>query len=270
MVATKFYSGHDDEAPYVNWSECANMTSENLLQMELAFLSALDWKVYVSNEEFYEKVQCLETTLARRQGMQRGWFTYVELNSLLPSIQIAKHFLQATLIMGLSYTAFVATMVASVFLVSQIPGTYLNASSKTTVQPGSSTLDTNDTITATSMATDNRTTDGETDSNILLDLIVDRLNETSDVEIDNKEPVSKNQWNLMPFTTWYSFLRSNTFKWSVITNDDDRQGICNNGFNKGMATNLFCNSTSPSSIFYIQPDSDRFKFDFSGIQSTFA
>lgn len=46
MVATKFYSGHDDEAPYVNWSECINTSPDNLLQMEICFLNAIDWKVY--------------------------------------------------------------------------------------------------------------------------------------------------------------------------------------------------------------------------------
>lgn len=101
MVATKFYSGHDDDVPYVNWAECANMTPDNLLQMEIAFLNAIDWKVYASNEEFFEKVKTLEIALARRQGMHRGWFTYMEMNSLMPSIQIAKQILQSAFIFGL-------------------------------------------------------------------------------------------------------------------------------------------------------------------------
>lgn len=129
MVATKFYSGHDEDSS-VNWAEYAKMTPDNLLRMELEFLAALDWKVYVSNEEFFEKVESIEKKLARRQGLARGWFTYMELDSLLPSIQITKSFLHFTFIIGLSYTAFVATIVASVFLVSQIPGSYLNATNR--------------------------------------------------------------------------------------------------------------------------------------------
>lgn len=127
MVATKFYSGHDEEAPFVNWAECVNTSSAKLLQMELSFLNAIDWKVYVSNEEFFDKVKSLESTLAQRQGINRGFFTYSELNNVMPSVQIAKHFIQSTLVLGLSYTVFVATMVASVFLASQIPGTQLSS-----------------------------------------------------------------------------------------------------------------------------------------------
>lgn len=271
MVATKFYSGHDDEAPYVNWSECTNMTSDNLLQMELAFLTALDWKVFVSNEEFYEKVQYLEILLARRQGMNRGWFTYVELNSLLPSIQIAKHFLQTTLILGLSYTAFVATMVASVFLVSQIPGTYLNASSRantnlndvasmnsTPTQP----MDPIDTLILHSPSTSIRNSEAESPN--FLDLIVDRLNDTSE---SNEQANSKTKWNLMPIIFWF---KNNALQWPVINNNDNRHVSFSNGLRNSLATDLFCNSTSPSSIFSVQSNVGRIKLDFNGLKSTFA
>lgn len=274
MVATKFYSGHDEEVPYVNWSECANMTSDNLLQMELAFLTALDWKVFVSNEEFYEQVQNLETLLARRQGMTRGWFTYVELNSLLPSIQIAKHFLQTTLILGLSYTAFVATMVASVFLVSQIPGTYLNTSSNTNknindvapMNSNSSTqpMDSNDTLISHSLSTS--ILNSEMEMLNILDLIVDRLNDTSE---RNEQTNSKTPWNLMPIISW---LKNNALQWPVINNNEDnRHKSFSNGFRNSLATVHFCNSTLPSSVFSVQSNIGWINLNFNGLTvSTFA
>lgn len=271
MVATKFYSGHDDEAPYVNWSECANMTSDNLLKMELAFLTALDWKVFVSNEEFYEKVQYLEILLARRQGMNRGWFTYVELNSLLPSIQIAKHFLQTTLILGLSYTAFVATMVASVFLVSQIPGTYLNASSRTNTNLNdvismnttpTQPMDSNDSLILHSPST--LILNSETESPNFLDLYVDRLNDTSK---SNEQANSKTKWNLIPIISWF---KNNALQWPVINNNDNRHESFSNRFRNSLTTDLFCNSTLPSSIFSVQSNIERIKFDINGLKSTFA
>lgn len=125
MVATKFYSGHDDDSPSVNWSELAKTTPENLLQMELNFLSSLNWNVYVSNEEFFEKVASVERNLASQQGLHRGWLTYMELSILMPSIQITKSFMEITFVLGLSYAAFFATIVASFFLVSTIPGSCL-------------------------------------------------------------------------------------------------------------------------------------------------
>lgn len=131
MVATKFYSGHDEELEYVNWAECT--ASDNLLQMELSFLNAIDWKVYVSREQFFKKVKSLEIVLARQQGLKRGFFTYLEMNSVLPSVDSVTQIIQAAIVLSFSYTVFVATMVASVFIVSQIPGTCLHKQTQSTL-----------------------------------------------------------------------------------------------------------------------------------------
>lgn len=282
MVATKFYSGHDDEAPYVNWSECMNITPDNLLQMELTFLNAMDWKVYVSNEEFYDKVELLEQILARKQGINRGWFTYMELNSLLPSVQIAKQILQTTLIFGLSYTAFVATMVASVFLVSQIPGSYLNAASR--ARSSQSTIGVDQTQNhmnvgdASTMilasTTDNLITDSNQNGfipNNLLDLTLNRLNDTFEPEIYENQ-LHRTKENV--FSSWYSILQRNAFEWTVITNSlnqqtNNKQDIEAEYANE-FSTDLFCNLTSPASIFAIQPNSERIKIDFNSIKMKFA
>lgn len=280
MVATKFYSGHDDEAPYVNWSECMNITPDNLLQMELTFLNAMDWKVYVSNEEFYDKVELLEQILARKQGMNRGWFTYMELNSLLPSIQIAKQIMQATLIFGLSYTAFVTTMIASVFLVSQIPGNYLNAASRTSSsQPTTGVSTDNQTQNDTSAMIFDSTTDNliidsnqnDFNSNNLLDLTLNRLNDTFEPEIYEKQP-HRTEENVI--SSWYSILQSNAFEWAVITNRLNRQTSNEHDIETEYAnefsTDLFCNLTSPTSIFTLQSNNERIKIDFNSIKMKFA
>lgn len=279
MVATKFYSGHDDEAPYVDWAECMNVSSDTLLDMELAFLNALDWKVYVSNEEFYGKVETLEKTLAHRQGTYRGWFTYVEMGSLLPSIQIAKHIIQTTLVFGLSYTMFVATMVASVFLVSRIPGTYLNTASQSPRTTQSTDLDStsqpiaNATGVMPSMTPGNTTTDdinaATNDSSI--EHIINRLNEVPDLEtIENQ---TNRRYGLYTFSTWYSTTtQRNVLQWSVISNNLNRQRLsqqsCENGFDD-LSTSLFCNSTLDTSIFPPQPIDERIKFDFNRIKLKF-
>ena len=132
MVATKFYSGHDEDVSLSDWAEYGNMTHEQLVQVELEFLSALNWNIYVSNEEFFDRVHLLEGILAKRQGLHRGWFTYTEMNSLLPALTIAKSLMQLTMILAMGYAAFVATIVGSVFLASQVPGTSLHSASKST------------------------------------------------------------------------------------------------------------------------------------------
>lgn len=134
MVATKFYSGHDDEVPNVNWTEFLN--NDDLLEMELSFLNAIDWKVYVSRQQFFEKVKSLERVLARQQGLKHGFFTYLEMDSVMPSIDSVTQLIQATIVLTFSYTVFVATMVASVFLVSQLPCTCLHKHTQSTLIQG--------------------------------------------------------------------------------------------------------------------------------------
>lgn len=267
MVATKFYSGHDDEAPYVNWAECANTTADNLLQMELAFLTAIDWKVYVSNEEFFGKVISLEMTLALRQGSHRG-FTYMELNSLIPSVQIAKQFIQSIVVMGLSYAILVATMVASVFLVSQIPGTHFNTSSRpsgTASQTGvSQTLptcqpqleNTNVVLSSEQIETAQISTGYE---NVLLGLELDNRNETS-TPLTSKRNTSTT-WDPLSLSSWYSMFKIDFIKWPVIKDslDLDLEHICDDA-------NLMCNYSTHFGQFAPTTKFDRFNFDFTEIK----
>lgn len=287
MVATKFSSGHDDEAPYVNWAECMNVSSDALFDMEMAFLNAIDWKVYVSNEEFFEKIGSLEHTLAHRQGAHRGWFTYVEMSSLLPTIQIAKDFIQATLVFGLSYTLFVATMVASVFLVSRLPGTYLHASEHTTTT-STSTAAANTTQTAhldsTSQALANDTrlmptaTHGNTaaDSNAVVEddpsiaHLLNRLNEVPDLEA--MENQSNNRHAAHGFATWSSTLLENALNWSMISDSLQRQRYfvdsCESDLDE-LSPSSFCNLTLSTSIYPLRPFNNRIKIDFNAVKLRF-
>lgn len=272
MVATKFYSGHDDEAPYVNWTECINTTSDDLLQMELSFLNAIDWKVYVSNEEFFEKVRILEITLAQQQGMKRGFYTYLELSSIMPSVQIANEFIQSMLVMSLSYTVLVATMVASVFLASQIPGTYLNASSRTSATQSSTQLsssgnssfqqqiETNEVTNI--LSTTNGLIESTNDLNVLINLALDRLNETP-VPVNTPEQPNKTTRTSSLYSTWYSLLQIDSFKWPVIRSNWD--STCDYGISQ-----FFCNSSARDDLLSSQPKADRFKFDFNGIKIEWA
>lgn len=239
MVATKFYSGHDDEAPYVNWSECINTTPDNLLQMELSFLNAIDWKVYVSNEDFFEKVKTLEIILAQQQGMKRGFYTYLEMSNLIPSVQMAKQFLQSVLVLSFGYTVLVASMVASVFLASQIPGIYL--SSQTSGTPSSNQLSSENSSSSQQIETNEVTNifsttseliESNSDLKVLLNLALDRLYETP------------NTTTL--YSTWYSLLKIDSFIWPASTCD----------YGTRTNSNLVCNSTAGGDFVSFPPDAD--------------
>lgn len=135
LVSTKFYNGYDEDVLLTDWAEYGNLSNDQLKKIELDFLSALNWNLYVSNEEFFHKLKTIETVLAKQQGLHRGWFTYVELNHLLPSITIAKSFIQYSLVLAMSYAAFVTTLAGSVFLASQVPGTSLYAATHPSQPP---------------------------------------------------------------------------------------------------------------------------------------
>ncbi|XP_073824021.1 uncharacterized protein [Musca autumnalis] len=132
MISTKFYAGHDEEIYLSDWAEDGNMSEERLKELELEFLCAIEWNIYISNEQFFEKLTCIEKQLARREGLRRGWLTYSELMQMLPSFTLAKFLLNNITVMAVSYAASVMTIAGAFFLAAQIPGTSLYRSSKTT------------------------------------------------------------------------------------------------------------------------------------------
>lgn len=85
-----------------------------------------EWNIYISNEQFFDKLTCIEKTLARREGLRRGWLTYSELMQMLPSFTLAKFLLNNITVMAVSYAASVMTIAGAFFLAAQIPGTSLH------------------------------------------------------------------------------------------------------------------------------------------------
>lgn len=132
MVSTKFYCGYDEDVYLSDWAEQGDITQDHLKQLEIQFLCAINWNLFVSNKEFFEKLKFVEIEIAKRQGLERGWLTYTELSNLMPSLAIAKAFLQHTTIFAVSYAASVVTIAGAFFLASKVPGTALyNSLSKT-------------------------------------------------------------------------------------------------------------------------------------------
>ncbi|XP_013098756.2 protein CNPPD1 [Stomoxys calcitrans] len=132
MISTKFYAGYDEDIYLSDWAEDGNMSEERIKELELEFLSAIEWNIYISNEQFFDKLTCIEKTLARREGLRRGWLTYSELMQMLPSFTLAKFLLNNITIMAVSYAASVMTIAGAFFLAAQIPGTSLHQRTRTT------------------------------------------------------------------------------------------------------------------------------------------
>nr|CAI5840172.1 unnamed protein product [Callosobruchus analis] len=132
MVSSKFLfdDGETDEVIEKEWAASGGVTLKHLLQLEKDFLNAIDWEVYVSELNFWRKLRDLETQLAAKQGALRGFFTYTELEHLAATIEIYKLLnclVTFSVIMAATYTAGLLTIVGSVFLAGQVPGTSLYA-----------------------------------------------------------------------------------------------------------------------------------------------
>lgn len=145
MVSTKFYCGYDEDIYLSAWADSGSMSVDHMKQLELEFLDAIGWKVYVSNQEFFEKLKSVEKVLAKRQGLARGWLTYTELINFIPTLALAKQIINYSTVLALSYTASVMTIAGAFFLASNInvPGNVLfrAAGAPTPAQPsGSSDL----------------------------------------------------------------------------------------------------------------------------------
>jgi len=131
MVSTKFYCGYDEDVYLSAWAEYGSITLDHLKELELDFLDAMNWEIYVSDYEFFEKLKSIECVLAKRQGLKRGWLTYTELTQLLPTLSIAKQIINYSTILTLSYLAGVMTIFGGFFVASQVPGTSLSLTNKT-------------------------------------------------------------------------------------------------------------------------------------------
>lgn len=127
MVSTKFYCGYDEDIYLSAWADSGSISVDHMKQLELEFLDAIGWKVYVSNQEFFEKLKSVERVLAKRQGLARGWLTYTELINFIPTLALAKQILNYSTVLALSYTASVMTIAGAFFLASNInvPGNVL-------------------------------------------------------------------------------------------------------------------------------------------------
>lgn len=180
MVSTKFYCGHDEEIYLSDWAKEGNITEDRIRQLEIEFLCAIDWNIYISSDQFFNKLKSVEKTLAQREGIRRGWLTYTELLNLLPSFTIAKFFLNNIAILAVSYAASVMTIAGAFFLVSHIPGNALTKQSTTSSAP-------TDTEIATTITTQPSTIDNSNCSTSIICPAFDIEEELRKLEIQYNE-----------------------------------------------------------------------------------
>merc|ERR1712106_636974 len=90
MVASKFLhdDGEEDEVFNDEWASSGGIDTKELNRLELSFLSALDWRIYVDNQEFEQAVEKVETDIAFKEVSKRGWASYTDLDILSMNTEI--------------------------------------------------------------------------------------------------------------------------------------------------------------------------------------
>ncbi|XP_043673394.1 protein CNPPD1 [Vespula pensylvanica] len=132
MVATKFLNddGEEDQVFNTEWALSSNLTILQINQLEKEFLNAIDWSVYVQNQDFWKRLQKLEKDIAYKEAQKRGWFSYTELSCLMDSVQLLAlvyEFINISSVCLVAYAIGVVTILGSAIVTSHLPGTHLSS-----------------------------------------------------------------------------------------------------------------------------------------------
>lgn len=87
-----------------------------------------DWAIFVQDRDFWERLGKLEKDIAYKEGRKRGWFSYTELSCLMENVQLVAlvhAFVSVSSICLATYAAGLMTLLGSVLVASQLPGTSL-------------------------------------------------------------------------------------------------------------------------------------------------
>lgn len=125
MVSSKFLQdfGEEDEVFMDEWAASGGVSVSELIELEREFLSAIEWEVFVQEPTFWAKLRSLEFTLAKREGSNRGFYTYTELENLFTAIDtrnLINSLATVIAVFTAAYTMGVLTMVSAVFVASNV------------------------------------------------------------------------------------------------------------------------------------------------------
>ncbi|KAK3510988.1 hypothetical protein QTP70_027838 [Hemibagrus guttatus] len=122
MVASKYLydEGEEEEVFNDEWGAAGKLDVQTVNMLELNFLSAIDWHLFAEPSEFFNVLSQLESCIAERQGMKRGWYTYTDMCVLLEQANwrnalaaVYQHFTKVTCMLGLIYLTSVTGLLAA-------------------------------------------------------------------------------------------------------------------------------------------------------------
>jgi len=130
MVASKFLNdeGEEDEVFNTDWANSAKMDIQELNQLEREFLTAIDWSLFVDEEDFNETLSQIECKVATRESLKRGWLTYTDMNVLAQQKLlvdswhlILDNFVNVSITCMAAYLASFATLFGSALVANNLP-----------------------------------------------------------------------------------------------------------------------------------------------------
>merc|ERR550519_2813997 len=141
LVANKFLhdDGEEDEVFNDEWASSGGIDTKELNRLELSFLSAMDWRIYVANDEFKEAVKRVETDIAFKQVSARGFASYTDLAQLTNTATLQKVWsllsectVKVTAVCLTAYAASLLTILGTVSFISTAPlaPTHVSASAR--------------------------------------------------------------------------------------------------------------------------------------------
>ncbi|XP_030011209.1 protein CNPPD1 [Sphaeramia orbicularis] len=129
MVASKYLydEGEEEEVFNDEWGAAGKLDVQTVNTLEMNFLNAIEWSLFTEPNDFFDILGQLETSIAERQGMKRGWFTYTDLCVLLEQTAwsqaltaIYQHFTKVSCMIGLVYLTSVAGLIATSTVLHQL------------------------------------------------------------------------------------------------------------------------------------------------------
>ncbi|KAG5851764.1 hypothetical protein ANANG_G00055210 [Anguilla anguilla] len=149
MVASKYLydEGEEEEVFNDEWGAAGKLDVQTVNTLEMNFLKAIDWSLFTEPSEFFDILSQLETSIAEKEGLKRGWFTYTDLCVLLEQsawrhtfTAIYLHFTKLACMLGLVYLTSVAGLIASSAVLHQLscagaPGPVCTVSFQTSAGP---------------------------------------------------------------------------------------------------------------------------------------
>ncbi|EMP35185.1 Protein CNPPD1 [Chelonia mydas] len=142
MVASKYLydEGEEEEVFNDEWGAAGKVGVETVNTLERNFLRAIDWSLYTDPKELFEVLSWLEGCVAKRQGTQRGWFTYTDLCALLEQSlwqhalgQFYQQVVKLACLLGVMYLTGIAAVFASVTVVHQV--VYMRSAGPAALRP---------------------------------------------------------------------------------------------------------------------------------------